>query len=106
MSDSSDLHSAAFARAWDAARLHADGGLENIAFERAIEGVDQNVFQEWGEVVCTKCVHNDRFLMWLLSHLKPDRYGRAAPAPPAPPEAPAPPPGRAFGRPTGIRETT
>ena len=89
-------HGAAFARAWDAARLHAGGGLEDIAFERAIEGVEQNVYDEWGEVVCTKRVYNDRLLMWLLGHLKPERYGRPAPAPPAQPEAPAPPPERAV----------
>jgi hypothetical protein len=86
-------HGAAFACAWDAARHHAGGPLEDIAFERAIEGVEHNVYDENGEVVCTKRVYNDRLLMFLLRHLKPERYGATAaereqaaqPAEPAPP---------------------
>jgi hypothetical protein len=75
---------AAFARAWDAARRHAGGLVEDIAFERAFEGVEHNVYDENGEVVCTKRVFNDRLLMFLLRHLKPERYGGGAqPAQPA-----------------------
>ncbi|MEA1015621.1 hypothetical protein [Sphingosinicella sp. LY1275] len=73
-------HGAAFARAWDAARHHAGGVVEDVAFERAIEGVEHNVYDEYGEVVCTKRVYNDRLLMFLLRHLKPERYGGGAPA--------------------------
>ncbi len=73
-------HGAAFARAWDAARLHAGSALEDIAFERAIEGVEHNVYNEYGDVVCTKTVYNDRLLTFLLRHLKPERYGRHASA--------------------------
>ena len=69
-------HGAAFARAWDAARHHAGAALEDIAFERAIEGVEHNVYDEYGEVVCTKRVVNDRMLTFLLSHLMPERYGK------------------------------
>ncbi|HEX8062944.1 MAG TPA: hypothetical protein VF535_06985 [Allosphingosinicella sp.] len=82
-------HGAAFARAWDAARHHGGGVVEDIAFERALEGVEQNVYDENGEVVCTKRVYNDRLLMFLLRHLKPERYGGAAAARSA---AEAPPP--------------
>jgi hypothetical protein len=71
-------HGAAFARAWDTARHHAGGLLEDIAFERALEGVEHNIYDENGEVVCTKRVYNDRLLMFLLSHLKPERYAAAA----------------------------
>jgi hypothetical protein len=85
-------HGAAFARAWDAARQHAGGGLEDVAFERAIEGQEHNVYDEWGEVVCTKRVYNDRLLMFLLRHLKPERYGRAAPGSHAQDQPSAPPP--------------
>ncbi|HMC91956.1 MAG TPA: hypothetical protein VKI45_05785, partial [Allosphingosinicella sp.] len=86
-------HGAAFARAWDAARHHAGALVEDIAFERAFEGVEHNVYDENGEVVCTRRVYNDRLLMYLLSHLKPERYGglaqaRAASAPDAPPPEP------------------
>ena len=81
-------HGAAFARAWDAARHHAGGVIEDIAFERALEGVEHNVYNEYGEVICTKRVHNDRLLMFLLRHLKPERYATDAPARPAPPPLP------------------
>ncbi|HEX8124928.1 MAG TPA: hypothetical protein VF548_05035 [Allosphingosinicella sp.] len=81
-------HGAAFARAWDAARSHAGGVVEDIAFERALEGVEQNVYDENGEVVCTKRVYNDRLLMFLLRHLKPERYGGPA-APRSAAEAPS-----------------
>jgi hypothetical protein len=76
---------AGFSRAWDAARHHAGAALEDIAFERAIEGVEQNVFNEYGEVICTKRVYNDRLLTFLLRHLKPERYARDALSEPAPP---------------------
>jgi hypothetical protein len=87
-------HGAAFARAWDAARLHAGAALEDIAFERAIEGIEHNVYNEYGDVVATKHVVNDRMLTFLLSHLKPERYGKNArslaepvdPLPPPPPQ--------------------
>lgn len=78
-------HGAAFARAWDAARHHAGSYLEDIAFERAIEGVEQNVYNEYGDVVATKRVYNDRLLTFLLRHLKPERYGRDALVQPARP---------------------
>ncbi len=68
---------AAFARAWDAARQHAGALLEDIAFERAIEGVEHNIFDENGTVVCTKKLVNDRLLTFLLGNLMPHRYGRA-----------------------------
>ena len=69
-----------------AAIIGSAGGLvEDIAFERAFEGVEHNVYDEYDEVVCTKRVYNDRLLMWLLSHLKPERYGAAAARRPAEP---------------------
>jgi hypothetical protein len=76
-------HGAAFARAWDAARQHAGAALEDIAFERAIEGVEQNVYNEYGEVIATKRLYNDRLLTFLLRHLKPERYASDALAVPA-----------------------
>lgn len=78
-------HGAAFDRAWDAARVHAGRGLEDIAFDRAIEGVEQHIFNENGEIVCTKRVVSDRLLTFLLSNLMPERYGKAARANPAVP---------------------
>lgn len=80
-------HAAAFARAWDAARHHAGGTLEDIAFERAIEGREENVFNEYGEVIATKHVPDNRLLIFLLKHLKPERYARDALRDPPPPPA-------------------
>lgn len=74
-------HGAAFARAWDAARLHAASLLEDIAFERAIEGIEQPVHDEHGNVICTKRVYNNRLLTFLLGALKPERYARSVAAP-------------------------
>ena len=67
-------HGAAFARAWDSAREYAGCALEDIAFERAIEGVEHDVYDQYGEVICTKRVYNDRLLTFLLRHIKPERY--------------------------------
>ena len=78
-------HGAAFARAWDAARHHAGSLLEDMAFERAIEGLEQNVYDGNGEVVCTRRIYNDRLLRFLLTHLKPERYGSGAARPAAVP---------------------
>ena len=71
-------HGAAFARAWDAAREQAGSFIEDVAFERALEGIEQPVFDEFGQVVATRRVFNDRLLMFLLRSLKPERYARHA----------------------------
>lgn len=71
-------HAGAFARAWDAARHHAGGLIEDIAFDRAIEGVEQEVYDHHREVVGAKLVHDNRLLKFLLCHLKPERYGARA----------------------------
>ena len=82
-------HGAAFARAWDAARHHAGALIEDIAFERAIEGVEHEVYNDCGEVISARLVHDNRLLKYLLSHLKPERYARVSgggqPAPAAAP---------------------
>jgi hypothetical protein len=80
-------HAAAFARAWDAARHHAGGLIEDIAFERAIQGVEHEVYNDCGEVIGARLVHDNRLLKYLLSHLKPERYGRAGVSGPSAPDA-------------------
>jgi len=77
-------HAAAFARAWDAARHHAGSLLEDVAFERAIEGVEHHVYDEHGQIIHTKRVVSDRLIMFLLRYLKPERYAKEALAVPAP----------------------
>jgi hypothetical protein len=71
-------HAAAFARAWDAARGQAGSLIEDVAFERALEGIEHNIYDENGGVVATRRVYNDRLLMFLLRSLKPERYARHA----------------------------
>ncbi len=52
--------------------------IEDIAFERALEGIEHPVFDDCGQVVATRRVFNDRLLMFLLRSLKPERYARHA----------------------------
>jgi len=65
----------AFAAAWDAARHHAGGLIEDIAFERAIEGVDVPVFDEYGDIAAVRTRYDNRLLVFLLTRLRADRYG-------------------------------
>jgi len=83
-------HGAAFARAWDTARQHAGGLCEDMLFERAIAGTEQEVLDNYGNVVATRLVHDNGLLKWLLTHLKPERYGGAR-LPGAEPKATAEP---------------
>jgi hypothetical protein len=71
-------YAAAFARAWDVARERAGALIEDIAFERAIEGVEQEVYDGYGELTGSRTVYSDRLLTFLLRHLKPERYSREA----------------------------
>jgi hypothetical protein len=71
-------HAGAFARAWDRARELAGAMIEDIAFERAIEGVEVETFDRDGELAGTRTVYNDRLLTFLLRHLRPEVYSAAA----------------------------
>lgn len=71
-------HAGAFARAWDLARERAGALIEDIAFERAIEGVEVETFDGEGELSGVRRVYNDRLLTFLLRHLRPERYSAAA----------------------------
>lgn len=115
-------YAGAFARAWDLARERAGTLIEDIAFERAIEGVEQDNYNAEGELRESKRVYNDRLLTFLLSHLKPERYSREArraraawhfagdpalPAPPGEPVHPEPaPPAAALAAPMPSAETS
>lgn len=65
--------SPAFAAAWDTADQLAVGRLSAIAFDRAIHGRTEQVWQE-GELVAEKRLPSDRLLMWLLARLDPRRF--------------------------------
>jgi hypothetical protein len=65
--------SPAFAAAWDTADQLAVGRLSALAFDRAINGRTEQVWQS-GELVAEKRVPSDRLLMWLLARLDPRRF--------------------------------
>jgi len=65
--------SPAFAAAWDTAEQLAVGRLAALAFDRAIHGRTEQVWQG-GELVAEKRAPNDKLLMWLLARLDPRRF--------------------------------
>lgn len=65
--------SPAFAAAWDTADQLAVGRLSAIAFDRAINGRTEQVWQD-GILVAEKRLPSDRLLMWLLARLDPRRF--------------------------------
>lgn len=67
------IRSAAFARGWNAAEQLAVGRLAALAFDRAIHGRIEQVW-DCGELVGEKRVPSDRLLMWLLARLDPRRF--------------------------------
>jgi len=67
------VRSPAFAAAWDAGQQLAVGRLSALAFDRAIHGRIEQVYQE-GTLVAEKRVPSDRLLTWLLSRLDPNRF--------------------------------
>ena len=72
--------SPAFAAAWDTAEQLAVGRLSALAFDRAIHGRIEQVWQD-GELVGEKRVPSDRLLMWLLARLDPEALRRPVGAP-------------------------
>ena len=83
-----------FAAAWDAALPYAARHLLDIAFDRAIHGSDEPVFDKEGRRVGRRMRQNDRLLMFLLRGFMPERFRyahrdlRQADEPPPPPELP------------------
>lgn len=93
----------AFDRAWSAAIDAASKKLLDAAFERALVGTDEPVFDRDGNRVGRRLRQSDRLLMFLQRAYGPDRFRDAGPdrltAPAATPVAealvhlhPAPPP--------------
>ena len=75
----------AFAAAWDAAIQQAAHALVDAAFERAVNGSEEPVYDRDGHVVGRRYRQSDAMMMFLLRKHFPDRYGdlyrdRAAPA--------------------------
>jgi len=67
------VRSAPFAAAWDAAQQLAVGRLSTLAFDRAIHGRIEQVYQD-GELVAEKRSPNDQMIKWLLARLDPKRF--------------------------------
>lgn len=81
-----------FAAAWDAALAHAARGLVDLAFDRAIHGSAEPVFDKEGRRVGRRMRQNDRLLMFLLRAYMPERFRHAHRDTLAPGEAPPPTP--------------
>ena len=69
---------AEFAAAWDAALQHGVARIEDVAMDRALNGVEVPVYS-YGKLVGTRRIYNDRLLMFILRNRAPDRFaeGRA-----------------------------
>jgi hypothetical protein len=81
----------AFDRAWGAAIDAASKKLLDAAFERALVGSEEPVFDREGNRVGRRLRHSDRLLMFLIRAYGPDRFreGAAAHTPAATPVAEA-----------------
>jgi hypothetical protein len=67
------VRSPAFDRGWRVAEQLAVGRLSPLAFDRAINGRIEQVYQG-GELVGERQVPSDKLLMWLLARLDPKRF--------------------------------
>lgn len=67
------VRSPAFNAGWRIAEQMAVGRLAPIAFDRAINGRIEQVYQG-GELVAERRVPSDKILMWLLARLDPKRF--------------------------------
>lgn len=94
-----------FAAAWRAAIDVAAARLIDVAFDRAVNGSKEAIYNRDGECVAERTRHHDRLLMFLLRSFDPNRFGdkarvapehevsieallrRLEPAPPADPAA-------------------
>ncbi len=72
------------AAAWDAA-IHAGvRRLADVALERALNGVEEPVFDREGHRVGCRYRYSDRMIMFLLGAHMPERYGHGARTPEMP----------------------
>lgn len=62
-----------FAAAFDTAQQLAVGRLSALAFDRAIHGRTEQIWQH-GDLVAEKRLPSDKLLMWLLARLDPRRF--------------------------------
>lgn len=67
------VRSPAFNAAWRMAEQLAVGRLSPLAFDRAINGRIEQVYQD-GALIAERRVPSDKLLMWLLARLDPKRF--------------------------------
>ena len=67
------VRSPAFNAGWRMAEQLGAGRLAPIAFDRAINGRVEQVYQD-GVLIAERRVPNDKLLMWLLARLDPKRF--------------------------------
>jgi hypothetical protein len=67
------VRSPAFNAGWRMAEQLGAGRLAPLAFDRAINGRVEQVYQD-GQLVAERRVPSDKLLMWLLSRLDPKRF--------------------------------
>ncbi len=65
---------ASFRKAWDAALDLGVRRLEDVAMDRALNGVEEP-FYVYGQHVGTRKKYNDRLLMFMLRNRNPERFG-------------------------------
>ncbi len=62
-----------FRAAWEAALAHGIQRVEDVAMDRALNGVPEPVYS-YGKIVGTRIRHNDRLLMFMLRNRAPERF--------------------------------
>jgi len=63
----------AFRHAWDVALDIGMRRIEDVAMDRALNGVEVPVYS-YGKLIGTRTVYNDRLLMFMLRNRAPDRF--------------------------------
>lgn len=66
--------SAAFAAAWEQALVMATVHLTDLAYHRAVNGVIEETRRD-GDVLIQKRRYSDKLLMFLLTHMRPHKFG-------------------------------
>jgi hypothetical protein len=64
---------AEFRKAWEAALALGMQRIEDVAMERALNGVEVPVYH-FGQIIGTRRVYNDRLLMFMLRNRAPKRF--------------------------------
>ncbi len=62
-----------FRKAWEAALQLGIARIEDVAMDRALNGVDMPVYS-YGKLVGFRTTYNDRLLMFMLRNRAPDRF--------------------------------